>query len=114
MIGTTGIKKEVPVMEIKALERMRQGRVAREVQDCTLVLGQRGSSRLDELRPIATTRTTTSTSIGAAVDGTSSERLAELEAENKKLKANLERAIKINEKMWNGVVDLKLADQERI
>jgi pre-rRNA-processing protein IPI3 len=48
-----------------------------------------------------------------AVDS-SADRLAELEAENKKLKANLERAVKINEKMWSGIVDAKLAEPERI
>ena len=98
-------------MEIKALERMRAGRVAREVQECTLVLGQRGSSRLKSLRPESRVATITAAP-GAAESN--SERLAELEAENKKLKANLERAVKINEKMWNGIVDIKLGDQERI
>jgi pre-rRNA-processing protein IPI3 len=112
LIGTTGGKKDGwPIMEIKALERMRAGRVAREVQECTLVLGQNGSSRLESLRPKARVVAAAATS-GAAES--SSERLAELEAENKKLKANLERAVKINEKMWNGIVDIKLGDQERI
>jgi len=97
-------------MEIKALERMRAGRVAREVQECTLVLGQSGSSRLEALRPrVKTVAVTTSGTVDS-----SSERLAELETENKKLKANLERAVKINEKMWKGIVDAKLADPERI
>jgi pre-rRNA-processing protein IPI3 len=98
-------------MEIKALERMRAGRVPREVQECTLVLGQKGSSRLESLRPIS--RNIASPQI-SGVGESNSERLAELEAENKKLKANLERAVKINEKMWNGIVDIKLADQERL
>jgi pre-rRNA-processing protein IPI3 len=111
LIGSTGGRKDGwPIMEIKALERMRAGRVAREVQECTLVLGQNGSSRLGNLRP-QVQKTVVATS--AAVE-TSGERLAELEAENKKLKANLERAVKINEKMWNGIVDAKLADPERI
>jgi pre-rRNA-processing protein IPI3 len=112
LIGTTGGKKDGwPIMEIKALERMRAGRVAREVQECILVLGQKGSSRLESLRPKARIFAAAATS--DAVES-SSERLAELEAENKKLKANLERAVKINEKMWNGIVDIKLGDQERI
>jgi pre-rRNA-processing protein IPI3 len=112
LIGTTGGKKDGwPIMEIKALERMRAGRVAREVQECTLVLGQKGSSRLESLRPKS--RMIAAATTSGAVES-STERLAELEAENKKLKANLERAVKINEKMWNGIVDIKLGDQERI
>ena len=98
-------------MEIKALERMRAGRVAREVQECTLVLGQKGSSRIESLRPKSGVVATT---VAPGAVESNSDRLAELEAENKKLKANLERAVKINEKMWNGIVDIKLGDQERI
>jgi pre-rRNA-processing protein IPI3 len=93
-------------MEIKPLERVRAGRIAREVQDCTLVLGQKGSSRLDKLRPAHTT-IVAAPAAGLAAE-TSSDRVAELEAENKKLKANLERAVKINEKMWKGIVDERL------
>jgi pre-rRNA-processing protein IPI3 len=44
----------------------------------------------------------------AGVAETSSDKVAELEAENKKLKASLERAVKINEKMWKGIVDERL------
>lgn len=93
-------------MEIKPLERMRAGRVAREVQECTLVLGQNGSSRLDALRP-PTRALFAAPSVGAVETG--SDKVAELEAENKKLKASLERAVKINEKMWKGIVDERLA-----
>jgi pre-rRNA-processing protein IPI3 len=107
LIGTTSGRKEgLPVMEIKPLERVRAGRIAREVQDCTLVLGQKGSSRLDKLRPAHTT-IVAAPAAGLAAE-TSSDRVAELEAENKKLKANLERAVKINEKMWKGIVDERL------
>jgi pre-rRNA-processing protein IPI3 len=91
---------------------MRAGRIAREVQECTLVLGQTGSSRLEALRPpVRNQKAVVMTN--TAVDS-SADRLAELEAENKKLKANLERAVKINEKMWSGIVDAKLAEPERI
>lgn len=106
LIGTTtGRKEALPIMEIKPLERMRTGRVAREVQECTLVLGQKGSSRLESLRP--PTRTMFA-SPSAGVAETSADKVAELEAENKKLKASLERAVKINEKMWKGIVDERL------
>jgi pre-rRNA-processing protein IPI3 len=113
LIGTTGGKKDGwPIMEIKALERMRAGRIAREVQECTLVLGQSGSSRLEALRPpVKGQKAVVMTNTAA---DSSADRLAELEAENKKLKANLERAVKINEKMWSGIVDAKLAEPERI
>ena len=36
--------------------------------------------------------------------------IADLESENARLKASLEKAIKDNEKMWNGVVQMKLAE----
>jgi pre-rRNA-processing protein IPI3 len=99
-------------MEIKALERMRAGRVAREVQECTIVLGRRDDRRVKALLPKSVSsqygRISHSTSEAA---GSNSDRVAELEAENKRLKSNLDKAVKLNEKMWSGIVDLRLVDQ---
>lgn len=101
LVGSTNGRKEgIPIMEIKPLERMRTGRIAREVQDCTLVLGQRGSSRLDRLRPL---QSVVMAAPVMSVTEDSSVRVAELEAENKKLKASLQRAVKLNDKLFKGM-----------
>lgn len=112
MLGsqTSTSKNEWPIMEIKALERMRAGRVAREVQECTIVLGRKSDQRVRALLPADTTRLGT-VSHSSTDRESSSDRVAELEAENKRLKNNLDKAVKLNEKMWSGIVDMRLADQ---
>lgn len=111
MIGSQVAKKdEWPLMEIKPLERMRAGRVAREVQEATIVLGRRQTDRLNSLRPSGSAPLVAATRAGG-IEASSSDRVAELEAENKRLKANLDKAVKLNEKMWNGIVDMRLGDQ---
>ena len=101
-------------MEIKALERMRAGRVAREVQECAIVLGRRSDARIKALLPSRSHARlgTIAQSSDSGVES-SSDRVAELEAENKRLKSNLDKAVKLNEKMWSGIVDLRLADQTK-
>jgi pre-rRNA-processing protein IPI3 len=115
MLGATGTgkKDDWSIMEIKPLERMRAGRVAREVQECTIVLGRRTDERVRQIVnknsdsgstvPLAVTN-------GGTVTESSSDRVAELEAENKRLKSSLDKAVKLNEKMWSGIVDLRLAE----
>lgn len=93
-------------MEIKPFERMRAGAAARDMLEVGIVLRSKGSeSALEKLRlqpksqggaRAAESTTDTSTQI------------ANLESENKKLKASLDRAMKVNEKMWAGVVNMKL------
>lgn len=114
MVGTTGSGKgdDWSIMEIKPLERMRAGRVAREVQESTIILGRRTGDRLREL---AGSRSGTNSLVSSTAQSTggiesNSDRVAELEAENKRLKANLDKAVKLNEKMWSGIVDLRLAE----
>ena len=94
LVGT-GVKLDSwPVMEIKPLERMRIGKSAEEVQEVTILL-----PRLEQLP-------------GVPVDAEFNDKLVELAAENKRLRAGLDRAVKINERMWNGIIDLKLAQPE--
>lgn len=104
-------RDEWPIMEIKALERMRAGRVAREVQECTIVLGRKNDQRVKALLPNVSNSTLGSISHTSSGGESSSDRVVELEAENKRLKSNLDKAVKLNEKMWSGIVDLRLADQ---
>ena len=113
MLGNQSSKTDWPIMEIKALERMRAGRVAREVQECTIVLGRRGDDRVRALLPSASQSSSGMGTISYSSNNgeSSSDRVAELEAENKKLKGNLEKAVKLNEKMWSGIVDMRLGDQ---
>jgi pre-rRNA-processing protein IPI3 len=80
-----------PVMEIKSLERTRV-KAARDAQEVGIVLRSRG---VESCRP------TISKSLGVVVDDG---RLAELESENKRLRAGLDRAVRLNEQMWKGIV----------
>ena len=108
LVGASGQTKsdEWPLMEIKPFERMRAGAAARDMREVGIVLRSKGTeSALEKLRlqpksqggaRAAESTTDTSTQI------------ANLESENKKLKASLDRAMKVNEKMWAGVVNMKL------
>ena len=105
LVGSTSNKQDAwPVLDIKPLERMRMGKTARDVQEVTMILKPTASTRLDALRPQRTSRLGTNAPALSSTD----EQLAEVMAENKKLRASLDRAIKINDKMWNGIVDLHL------
>ncbi len=103
LVGSTHAPKQDAwtVMEIKALERIRAGRAARDVQESTILLRPSGGFTLDGLRPDRPRTALSGTGQEAAV----SNQLAELIPENKKLRAGLERAVQINEKMWHGMVD---------
>ena len=94
-------------MEIKPLERMRIGKSVEDVQEVTILLRSNPHVELDTLRPLRPDQLP-----GVPVDAESSDKLAELVAENKRLHASLDRAVKINERMWNGIIDLKLAQPE--
>jgi pre-rRNA-processing protein IPI3 len=96
-----------PVMEVKPLERMRVGKAARDVQEVTMLLRPRVSPvALDSLR----SQKATLLSVVPAADTDTGDRLAELEAENKRLRAGLDKALQINEKMWSGIVYMKFVD----
>lgn len=108
LVGT-GLRPDAwPVMEIKPLERMRIGKAARDVQEVTLFLRPHRSAELDSLRP---SRSKIVTAVRTA-DTESGDKLAETLAENKRLRAHLDRAAKINERMWNGIVDHQLSQPE--
>lgn len=89
---------------------MRVGKTAKDVQEVTMVLRPSSRNALDALRP---PRRVALSSNVAAVTGTGEEsQIVELLAENKRLRATLDKAIKINDKMWNGIVDRHLVPQE--
>jgi pre-rRNA-processing protein IPI3 len=98
-------------MEIRNLERMRVGRAAKDAQEVSVLLrsGPADHARVDRLRgsgsrtaPTETFRATAPSRTDAEVDS------AALQHEVKRLRTALDRAVKLNEKMWNGVVDLKM------
>lgn len=93
-------------MDIKPFERIRAGPAARDMREVGVVLrfDLKGREMVDSLRP----KREIGFSIGG--NGDAGEKVAGLEAENKRLKASLERAVQVNDKMWAGVVQLKLAD----
>lgn len=113
MLGAAGAGKrdDWSIMEIKPLERMRAGRVAREVQECTIVLGRRTDDRVRLLTSSRSRPAAFPVAISNGDTTPTSDRVAELEAENKRLKSNLDKAVKLNEKMWSGIVDMRLAEQ---
>lgn len=104
-----------PLMEVKPLERMRVGKAARDVQEVSVLLGPSTDfSILDTLgfdsaaptaAPVLSTIPSTS---DTAADLATAARIEELERENKKLKVAFEKATRVNEKIWEGLVDLKM------
>lgn len=89
---------------------MRVGKAARETQEVTMLL-RPSIVDIDFLRPPRSTSLSTPSINTGTGEG---DKLAEVLAENKRLRTNLDRAIKINERMWNGVIDLKLAGDEQV
>jgi len=101
-------KGQWPIMEIKPLERMKANRQARETREVTILLGaQRSNSLQNALRLPARGKATSKLSKG--MDG---DKVVELVAENQRLRAHLEKAIKINDRMWKGIVETQLASAQ--
>jgi pre-rRNA-processing protein IPI3 len=97
-------------MEVKPFERMRGTRSTRNAQEVTMLLRPRiSATSVESLRPPKLI--VVSSNSAASVD--TGDQLAALEAENKRLRAGLDRAVKINDRMWNGIVDMKLVDSIR-
>lgn len=103
-----------PLMEVKPLERMRVGKAARDVQEVSLMLGPTSDfSILDTLgfntpASAQTFNPSTTASADSSSDLSAISRIEELERENKKLKMAFDKATRINEKIWEGLVDLKM------
>ena len=111
--GTSTAKTENwPILDVKAFERMRVGRTAKDVQEVTMLLRPNPLiASLDCLRPAEAPSFGTSAQPATSGTGTE-EQIAQLMAENKRLKASLDRATKINDKMWSGIVDMHLVPSE--
>ncbi|WVQ81427.1 hypothetical protein IAT38_003551 [Cryptococcus sp. DSM 104549] len=106
--GAGGKVEQWPLMEIKNLERMKT-RAARESQETTLLLRpppQAFTSLLNDLRPRPAS--SISSARGGAGGNDLGEKVEALESENKRLRVALERAGKVNERMWKGIVDMKV------
>ncbi|KAL0247606.1 hypothetical protein I308_103682 [Cryptococcus tetragattii IND107] len=117
LVGGVGAKSdEIPIMEIKPLERLKS-RAPREYHEPTILLRPPSStssiaSLLTDLKP---RRASPAAKLGGggghlAIDSSAGaeDQMAQLLAENKRLKAAFDRAEKINEKLWNKVMDVKL------
>ncbi|KIR35058.1 pre-rRNA-processing protein IPI3 [Cryptococcus deuterogattii MMRL2647] len=119
LVGSVGAKSdEIPIMEIKPLERLKS-RAPREYHEPTILLrpppctSYTASLLTDlKLRRAAPAKLGGGSGGGGylAVDssGGTDDQMAQLLAENKRLKAAFDRAEKINEKLWNKVMDVKL------
>lgn len=104
LVGRPFRNDEWAVMDIKNLERMRAGRSARDAQEVSILLRPAGFERVDALRKAPSAGGIVST----PRDKEEVADTAALHEEIKRLKTALGKAVKLNEKMWNGVVDLKL------
>ncbi len=119
--GSGVVADNWPIMEIKPFERIRASEHVR--QDCQVSLalgGVREVGLVDALRP-AVVSGDVELGSGAGVPGgaggaggagetDTASRIAALESETKRLRASLERAVKVNDSMWRGVVQMKLAE----
>ena len=125
-IGTPGVRTAAagntttegwPIMEIRPFERQKASRQTRDAREVVLLSGLKSRSGasgdvedlLASLAPATPARR--GMEVAAASTGVdTASQMADLEAENKRLKASLEKAIKDNEKMWKGVVQMKLGE----
>lgn len=100
-------------MEIRQFDRMRSAAGTGEgTREVGIVLRQTSNKSLvDALRPKSrrglTIPISGATGSGTGTNNTASH-IANLEHENKRLRASLERAVQVNEKMWAGAVQMKL------
>lgn len=119
-MGSVGAKsEEIPIMAIKPLDRLKL-RSPQESHEPTVLLRPSTStststsypaSLLSDLRlppraPLTKLGGRQQAVVGDA--GTTGEQMEQLLAENKRLKAAFDRAEKINEKLWDKVMDVKL------
>lgn len=95
-------------MDIKNLDRMRVGRAPKDAQEVGVILRPSSKSAcVAKLR--SPTVQMVAPSSGDSMATTNDGDMTALQEEVKRLRTALDKAVKINEKMWNGVVDLKLA-----
>jgi pre-rRNA-processing protein IPI3 len=107
-------------MEVKSFERIPAGAQSRESRDVPIALGGIGNvGLLDSLRVNAGvggvgdgmgSRVVVGSAQGSGGQADTASQIAALESETKRLRASLERAIKVNDTMWKGVVQMKLAE----
>lgn len=103
LVGRAGRADNWPVMEIKNLERMRVAKSARESQEVSVLAKPDVRGRLSLFRGGAGVE-----QVRVHLDSASEDDTAALREEIRRLQGALDKAARINEKMWNGVVDLKL------
>lgn len=118
LVGSVGAKsEEIPIMAIRPLDRLKL-RSPQESHEPTVLLRPSTStstsypaSLLSDLRlppraPLTKLGGRQQAVVGDA--GTTGEQMERLLAENKRLKAAFDRAEKMNEKLWDKVMDVKL------
>lgn len=101
LVGRASRADNWPVMEIKNLERMRVAKSARESQEVSVLVKPDARERLSVFREARPDQVRVTVE-DAAEDTTA------LREEIRRLQSALDKAARINEKMWNGVVDLKM------
>ena len=106
MVGVPHKAELWPIMEIKPLERIKS-KITRDNQEVTILLRPKNLEAIAALRPVDEDEPLP---FGTATAG-EADKIAALEEENKRLRASLEKAARINDKMWAGIVDMKMLEQ---
>ncbi|WWC73216.1 uncharacterized protein I206_107182 [Kwoniella pini CBS 10737] len=116
--GNGKLLEEYSIFEIKSFERIKSQNVKLN-HNITIKLSQNTNynntlstnlllNKLDELRP----KSIKSIGSNGNTQNIEQNQLEALLEENKRLRTSLEKASKINEKMWNGIIDMKLDNGE--
>lgn len=105
LVGKPFRAEDWAIMDIKNLERMRASRTAQDSQEVSIIL--RPSKVSDRLLSLRGGVVASSPSARPVENGTQDDTAA-LHNEIKRLRTALDKAVKTNEKMWNGIVDLKM------
>ena len=108
-LGLSSGADKWPSIEVKPFERMRVGKTARDVQEITVSL--RPTIQHDLLPSVRPKKAQVIGTVAGGAGARTNDHLADVIEENRRLRADLDRAIRINDKMWNGVVDLHLAKE---
>lgn len=105
LFGSSSKSDAWQLSEIKPFERMR-ARSTKDIQDVPILLRPtRTQARIDSVRAKRPQNLMMNHSDGSAQ---ARDAEAELALENQRLRAALDRAVKINQHMWNGIVDMQL------
>ncbi|CAK9786838.1 WD40 repeat-like protein [Cutaneotrichosporon oleaginosum] len=107
LIGKSVRADDWAVMDVRNLERMRTNRGAKDAQDAGVLLRPNNRTNLLNTVRAVPLQPPPHGSARSAPSGQQAD-VAALQDEIRRLKGALDKAVKINDRMWSGVVDLKM------